>query len=168
VGTPATADVDHSGGETTQMSAETIRTSVYPQGRSRCGNEPVSAFTSAPLCRRARKRVGNAEAGDVPGDVEAVPARPAQAANRAVPRLWEAEVIMGGLNRAQILTLLEHHGRLVLSGKLPDGHRAQHVYDCGRGLCTELSNLTNPAITWEQGRDMADRVPLEVDADVEV
>ncbi len=75
---------------------------------------------------------------------------------------------MGAFNRSAVVTLVERRSRLLLLGELPFGHGAQDVYDCLRGLCADLPAVTRRTITWDQGREMAEWVQLEVDADVEV
>jgi len=79
-----------------RVSAETIYTWLYSQGRGGLRKEPVSALRFARLRRRPRKRGENAKPGNVLGDIEPISALPAEAADRAVPGRWEAEVIMGG------------------------------------------------------------------------
>jgi len=112
--------LDHRGDEAMGVSAETIYTSLYLQGRGGLRKEPVSALRSAPLRRRARKRGENAKRGNVLGDIEPISARPAEAADRAVPGHWEGDLIMGEFNRSAIVTLVESSSRLVLLGELPN------------------------------------------------
>jgi len=151
-----------------RVSAETVYTSLYSQGRGGLRKEPVSAPRSAPLRRRARKRGENAKRANVLGDIEPISVRPAEAADRAVPGHWEGDLIMGAFHRSAIVTLVERRSRLVLLGELPQPHGAQEVYDCGRGLCADLPAVTRRSVTWDQGREMAEWVSHEVDADVEV
>jgi len=151
-----------------RVSAETIYTSLYLQGRGGLRKEPVSALRSARLRRRARKRGENAKRANVLGDIAPISARPAEAADRAVPGHWEGDLIMGAFNRSAIVTLVESSSRLVLLGELPYGHGAQEVYDCGRALCADLPAVTRRSVTRDQGREMAEWVSLEADADVEV
>lgn len=160
--------LDHREDEAMRVSAETIYTSLYLQGRGGLRKELISALRSGRLRRRPRKRGENAKRANVLGDIAPISRRPAEAADRAVPGHWEGDLIMGAFNRSAIVTLVERRSRLALLGELPHGHGAQEVYDCLRGLCADLPAVTRRTLTWDQGREMAEWVSLEVDADVEV
>jgi IS30 family transposase len=102
------------------------------------------------------------------GDIEPISKRPPEAADRVIPGHWEGDLIMGAFNRSAIVTVVERRSRLLLLGELPHGHGAQEVYDCLRGLCADLPEVAWRTLTWDQAREMAEWVQLEVDADIEV
>jgi len=160
--------LSHPGDEAMRVSHETIYTSLYLQGRGGLRKELISALRSGRLRRRPRRRGEAARRASVLGDVEPISARPAEAADRAIPGHWEGDLIMGAFNRSAIVTVVERRSRMLLLGELPDGHGAQEVYECLRGLCADLPAVTRRSLTWDQGREMAEWVQLEVDADIEV
>jgi IS30 family transposase len=160
--------VDHPDCEAMRVSHETIYTSLYLQGRGGLKKELISALRSGRLRRRPRCRGENAKRGNVVGDIEPISKRPPAAADRAIPGHWEGDLIMGAFNRSAIVTVVERRSRLLLLGQLPHGHGAQDVYDCLRGLCADLPDVARRTLTWDQGREMAEWVQLEVDADIEV
>ncbi|MGH9129255.1 MAG: IS30 family transposase [Acidimicrobiales bacterium] len=102
------------------------------------------------------------------GDIEPISARPPEAADRAIPGHWEGDLIMGAFNRSAIVTVVERRSRFLLLGELPDGHGAQAVYECLLGVCGDLPDVVRRSLTWDQGREMADWVDLELAADMEV
>ncbi len=160
--------VDHPDDEAMRVSHETIYTSLYLQGRGGLKKELISALRSGRLRRRPRQRGENARRGNVLGDIEPISARPPEAADRAIPGHWEGDLIMGAFNRSAIVTVVERRSRFLLLGELPDGHGAQEVYECLRELCADLPDIARRSLTWDQGREMAEWVQLEVDADIEV
>ena len=160
--------VDHPDDEAMRVSHETIYQSLYLQGRGGLKKELISALRSGRLRRRPRLRGENARRHNVLGDIEPISRRPPEAADRAIPGHWEGDLIMGAFNRSAIVTVVERRSRLLLLGELPDGHGAQEVYECLRGLCADLPEVSRQTLTWDQGREMAEWVQLEVDADIEV
>ncbi len=160
--------VDHPGNEAMRVSHETIYAALYLQGRGGLKKELVSALRSGRLRRRPRKRGETARRANVLGDIEPISARPPEAADRAIPGHWEGDLIMGAFNRSAIVTVVERRSRFLLLGELPDGHDAQSVYDCLLGLVGDLPDIARRSLTWDQGREMAEWVRLEINADIEV
>jgi IS30 family transposase len=160
--------LDYPDDEAMRVSHETIYTSLYLQGRGGLKKELISALRSGRLRRRPRTRGESAKRANVLGDIEPISARPPQAADRAIPGHWEGDLIMGAFNRSAIVTVVERRSRFLLLGELPDGHGAQEVYECLLGLVGDLPEVARRSLTWDQGREMADWVRLEYNADIEV
>jgi IS30 family transposase len=160
--------IDHPDDEAMRVSHETIYASLYLQGRGGLKKELVAALRSGRLRRRPRRRGENAKRANVLGDIEPISARPPEAADRAIPGHWEGDLIMGAFNRSAIVTVVERRSRFLLLGELPDGHDAQAVYECLLDLCGDLPDTARRSLTWDQGREMAEWVTLEVNADIEV
>ncbi len=102
-------------------------------------------------------------------------ARPVRRAGRRNPpidkmgrALRPDPYIMGAFNRSAIVAVVERRSRFLLLGELPDGHDAQSVYDCLLGLVGDLPDIARRSLTWDQGREMAEWVRLEINADIEV
>ena len=160
--------VDHPEEPEMRVSAETIYTSLYLQGRGGLKKELISALRSGRLRRRPRGRGEKARRGNVLGDITPISARPPEAADRAIPGHWEGDLIMGAFNRSALVTVVERRSRFLLLGDLPDGHDAQAVYECLIELCADLPDVARRSLTWDQGREMANWSSLQIDADIEV
>jgi IS30 family transposase len=160
--------VDHTDDAEMRVSHETIYRSLYLQGRGGLKRELIAALRSGRLRRRTRKRGENARRGNVLGAITPISARPAEAADRAVPGHWEGDLIMGAFNRTAIVTLVERTSRFLILGELPAGHDAQAVYECLTDLIGDLPELMRQSLTWDQGREMARWPRLQIDADVDV
>ena len=160
--------LDHPDDEAMRVSHETIYASLYLQGRGGLRKELIAALRSGRLRRRPRRRGENAKRANVLGDIEPISSRPPEAADRAIPGHWEGDLIMGAFNRSAIVTVVERRSRFLLLGELPDGHDAQAVYECLLDLCGDLPDIARRSLTWDQGREMAEWVTLEVNADIEV
>ncbi len=160
--------VDHPDDEAMRVSHETIYASLYLQGRGGPKRELIAALRSGRLRRRPRRRDESARRASVLGDIEPISARTPEADDRAVPGHWEGDLIMGAFNRFAIVTVVERRSRLLVLGELPDGHDAQGVYECLLDVVGDLPDVARRSLTWDQGREMANWVQLEVDAGVEV
>jgi IS30 family transposase len=104
--------LDHPDDGTMRMSAETIYTSLYLQGRGGLKKELISALRSGRLRRRPRCRGENARRSNVLGDIEPISKPPPEAADRAIPRHWEGDLITGAFNRSAIVSVVERRSRL--------------------------------------------------------
>ncbi len=160
--------VDHPDDEAMRVSHETIYASLHVQGRGGLKEELIAALRSGRLRRRPRQRGGSARRASVLGDIEPVSVRPPEADDRAVPGHWEGDLIMGAFSRFRDRDRRRARSRLLVLGELPDGHDAQGVYECLLDLVGDLPDVAPRSLTWDQGREMANWVQLEVDAGIEV
>jgi len=151
-----------------RVSHETIYASLYLQGRGGLKKELIAVLRSGRLRRRPRQRGESARRANVLGDIEPISARPPEADDREVPGHWEGDLIMGEFSRSAIVTVVDRRSRFLLLGELPDGHDAQGVYECLVNLVGDLPDVARRSLTWDQGREMANWVQLEVDAAIEV
>ena len=85
--------LDHPEDEAMRVSHETIYKSLYLQGRGGLKKELISALRSGRLRRRPRQRGEKARRANVLGDIEPISARPAEAADRAIPGHWEGDLV---------------------------------------------------------------------------
>ena len=160
--------LDHPDDPEMRVSHETIYTSLYLQGKGGLKRELVAALRSGRLRRRPRLRGEKAKRANVLGDIVPISSRPPEAADRAFPGHWEGDLIMGAFNRSALVTVVERRSRFLLLGDLPDGHDAQAVYACLFELTADLPDSLRRSLTWDQGREMANWVDLQADADIDV
>ncbi len=160
--------LDHPDDAEMRVSHETIYTSLYLQGKGGLKRELIAALRSGRLHRRPRRRGEKAKRANVLGAITPISARPPEAADRAFPGHWEGDLIMGAFNRSAIVTVVERRSRFLLLGDLPEGHDAQAVYECLIGLTADLPDALRRSLTWDQGREMANWVQLQDDADIDV
>jgi len=94
--------------------------------------------------------------------------RPAEAADRAVPGHWEGDLIIGRGGRSAIGTLVDRQTRLTSLLELPEGRAAAQVRAAlARRIRTLPAQLCR-ALTWDQGREMAEHVRFTVESGVPV
>jgi len=160
--------LDHPDDGEMRVSHETIYTSLYLQGKGGLKRELIAALRSGRLRRRPRCRSEKARRANVLGDITPISARPPEATDRAFPGHWEGDLIMGAFNRSALVTVVERRSRFLLLGDLPEGHDAQAVYACLIELTADLADSVRRSLTWDQGREMANWVQLQADADIDV
>lgn len=100
-----------------------------------------------------------------------ISARPAEAADRAVPGHWEGDLLIGAYGRSAIVTIVERASRFVMLGALPIDRSSPEVLTVVRGLFTRLPHLLQlsknaiPAVktlAWDQGAEMANHADFEL------
>ena len=77
-----------------------------------------------------------------------VSARPAEAADRAVPGHWEGDLVFGR-GMTAIATLVERATRYLLLVALPDGHQAEQVADALAVSIRALPKQLAKSLTWD-------------------
>jgi len=113
-----------------------------------------------------------------------ISARPAEAADRAVPGHWEGDLIIG-LDKSAIGTLVERTTRYTMLLHLPPmegfgstervkngpplaGHGAEAVRDAIAAKITRLPEQLRRTLTWDQGTEMAQHAQLTIATDLAV
>ena len=117
--------------------------------------------------RRGRRpaRVARQSLGAIP-DAISIRARPAEAADRAVPGHWEGDLIAGRHN-SHIATLVERRSRFLLLVKVPD-RGAETV---ARALTRKIRRLPaelRRSLTWDRGSEMAEHRRFSLATDMQV
>lgn len=148
-----------------QVSHETIYQAIYVQGRG---------SLRAELTRQVALRSGRASRAKRPAAAGAVrsgrpwladfniSARPAEAADRAVPGHWEGDLVIGAHGRSAIVTLVERTTRYVLLGALPDGRASEAVIGVLSGLIERLPAQLRRSLTWDQGIELTQHATFTV------
>ncbi|MFT4136553.1 IS30 family transposase [Microbacterium sp.] len=138
-----------------RVSHETIYQALYVQGKGALRHELTvqKALRSGRTSRKPRSQLP-ARNGRPWLEGARLSARPAQAADRAVPGHWEGDLVVGPGNSG-IVTLVERRSRFALIGRLP-GHRdSETVITRLQAMIGSLPGALFTTITWDQGAEMA-------------
>ena len=148
-----------------QVSHEAIYRSLYVQGRGELRRELAKCLRTGRALRRPRRRTETR--GRIP-DMVMISERPAEAADRAVPRHWEGDLIIGANGRSAIGTLVERSTRFVMLLHLPDNHGAEAVRDAVIEAMTALPAALRRSLTWDQGAEMHRHLEITVAAELPI
>jgi IS30 family transposase len=149
------------------VSAETIYSSLFVQGRGALRAELGRCLRSGRAQRRPRGRGWAAGRGQI-RDMVLISERPAEVDDRAVPGHWEGDLLMGRGNRSAIGTLVERRTRYLLLVALPEGRTAAAVRDALARQIVTLPAQLRRSLTWDRGKEMAEHVRFSVDTGVAV
>jgi IS30 family transposase len=148
------------------VSHETIYRSLFVQARGDLRHE----LTRYLRTRRAMRRPKGTRLPDGRGirpNILNISARPAEAADRAVPGHWEGDLVFGR-GMSPVATLVERSTRYLMLVGLPDGHRAELVADALAAAITTLPRQLTRSLTWDQGHEMAEHARFSVDTGIAV
>jgi hypothetical protein len=127
---------------------------------------------------------GELASGVLGGFKVMISARPAEAGDRAIPRHWEGDLIIG-LGGSAIGTLVERTTRYTMLLHLPPmdgygrqprvhngpalaGHGAEAVRDAIATTITTLPAQLRRSLTWYQGTEMAQHAQLCIDTGIAI
>jgi IS30 family transposase len=144
---------DHPDRPELQVSHETIYQALYVQGRGELRRELTRCLRTGRALRRPLRRPAERR-GRIP-DMVMISARPAEAADRAVPGHWEGDLILGRNGTSAIGTLVERATRFVLLLHLPARHDALTVRDAMITTMHGLPAALRRSLTWDQGAELA-------------
>jgi IS30 family transposase len=150
---------EHPGEAGWQVSHETIYQAIYVQGRGSLREELADqvALRSGRSHRRKRRVPGGAVRSArawATADFH-LSARPAEAADRAVPGHWEGDLLVGARGSSAIVTLVERSTRYLMLGALPDSRASEHVIGVLSGLAQRLPAHLMRSLTWDLGPELA-------------
>jgi IS30 family transposase len=149
-----------------QVSHETIYMSLFVQPRGALRKELTRYLRSRRLVRRPRAaRPANGQ-GQL-RDIVHISARPAEAADRAVPGHWEGDLLLGRGNSA-IATLVERTSRLALLVGLPNGRSSEPVLAALAERIGALPEQLVRSLTWDQGKEMAQHARFTIDTGLQI
>jgi IS30 family transposase len=153
-----------------RVSHETIYQALYVQGRGGLRRELTACLRTGRAIRRpqARTRADKRRRSPIPEMVN-ISARPAEAADRAVPGHWEGDLIIGKNGRSAIGTLVERATRFVILLHLPGGdHSATAVRDAMIPAIHALPEHLRRSLTWDQGFEMVFHQQISVATDLPI
>jgi len=157
---------DHGDDPGMWVSHETIYQAIYLQARGnlRAGLADQVALRSGRVRRRSRPAAGGAVRSGRPWLGLHISARPAEAADRAVPGHWEGDLLEGGRNAggSAIATLVERATRFVILVGLPGGKLSEHVAAQLAAAMGRLPRRLRASLTWDQGSEMARHADFSV------
>ena len=134
-----------------RVSHETIYQSLFVQTRGELRRELTAHLRTARTARKPQGRVDGR--GKIVGMVP-ISDRPAEAEDRAVPGHWEGDLIMGGVGKGAIITLVERRSRFVLLAPLNTGAKASETREQLTALISRLPLELRKSLTWDQGSEM--------------
>lgn len=146
-----------------RVSHETIYQSLFVQARGELRRELTQHLRTQ---RTNRKPQGRAQTrGRLTGMVS-IRQRPAEAADRAVPGHWEGDLLLGGVGKGAVITLVERSTRFVLLAPLPDTHTAIDLRQTLTPMIASLPEQLRKTLAWDQGKEMADHAQIAIDAGI--
>jgi IS30 family transposase len=148
-----------------RVSHETIYQSLFVQTRGELRRELATHLRSG---RTARKPHGHAETrGKLTGMVP-ISARPAEVTDRAVSGHWEGDLLLGGVGKGAVITLVERTSRFVLLAPLPDTRKAIDLRETLTPMIASLPDQLRRTLTWDQGKEMAEHAQIAIAADIKI
>jgi IS30 family transposase len=164
--------LEHLGEAGWTVSHETIYQGIYVQSRGNLRAELANqvALRSGRVNRRKRPTTGGAVRSArawITPDLH-ISARPAEAADRAVPGHWEGDLVIGARGSSAIVTLVERSTRYVMLGALPDSRASEQVIAVLSTLAQRLPAHLRRSLTWDCGSEMATHADFRVATDCPV
>jgi transposase, IS30 family len=152
---------DYPGQPELQVSHETIYQALFVQGKASLRAE-VAAAVRCGQARARRPRAGRLRGQPrFPGMIN-ISARPAEAADRAVPGHWEGDLIIGAGTHSAVATLAERTTRFCMIIALPHGRAAGPVAAALAAKITTLPADLRRSLTWDCGAEMAAHAAFSV------
>ena len=149
-----------------RVSHETIYMSLFVQPRGALRKELARYLRSRRMVRRPRAaRAANGQ-GQLRNAVN-IRARPAEAADRAVPGHWEGDLMLGRANSA-LATLVERTSRFTVLVRLPDGRSSEPVLAALSDRIRTLPDQLVRSLTWDQGKEMALHAQFTLDTGLQI
>jgi IS30 family transposase len=149
-----------------RVSHETIYMSLFVQPRGALRKELARYLRSRRLVRRPRvARAANGQ-GQLRNAIN-ISARPAEAADRAVPGHWEGDLLLGSANSA-MATLVERSSRLTVLVRLPNGRSSEPVLAALTERIVTLPQQLVRSLTWDQGTEMALHAQFTIDTGLQI
>ena len=153
---------DHDG---MRVSHETIYRSLFVQTRGELRRELTRHLRTQRTARKPQGRAANR--GRLVGTTP-ISARPAEAADRAVPGHWEGDLVLGGVGKGAVITLVERSTRFVLLAPLPDTHKAIDLRAVLTPMIASLPDQIRTTLTWDNGKEMAQHADIAIEAGIDI
>lgn len=151
---------------TMRISHETIYRSLYIQARGVLKQELIAHLRRRRPIRHSRHHPLATRRGEAIPDLVSIAARPAEAADRAVPGHWEGDLLSGARN-THIATLVERHSRYVHLVRIPSKDTTTVVRALIRAARRLPTGLVR-TLTWDRGREMAQHAAFTLATEAKV
>ena len=148
-----------------RVSHESIYRALFVQTRGELRRELAAHLRTR---RTSRKPQGRTESRGRLIGMTPISARPAEAADRAVPGHWEGDLLLGGVGKGAVITLVERTTRFVLLAPLPDSHKAIDLRAVLTPMIASLPDQIRKTLTWDQGKEMAEHAQIAIDAAIDI
>lgn len=150
-----------------RVSHETIYQSLFVQTKGELKRELTAHLRTQR--QRRKPQTGGAKRATlgITEDIR-ISARPAEAADRAVPGHWEGDLLMGGTGKGAVLTLVERSSRFVLLAPLPGQHRADQARWTLNEMIATLPLELRKSITWDRGSEMAQHARFTIESGIPI
>ena len=146
-----------------RVSHETIYQSLFVQARGELRRELTKHLRTQ---RKDRKPRGHVERRGRLAGMVSIRERPAEAADRAVPGHWEGDLLLGGVGKGAVITLVERSTRFVLLAPLPDTHTSIDLRQTLTPMIASLPEQLRRTLAWDQGSEMAGHAQIAIDAGI--
>lgn len=153
------------GDDAMRVSHETIYQSLFVQTRGELRRELTVHLRSARTTRKPQGRVE--KRGKIAGMMP-ISDRPAEADDRAVPGHWEGDLMMGGVGKGAIITLVERRSRFVLLAPLNTGAKAAETRHQLTAMISRLPVELRRSLTWDQGTEMRQHAQFTIETGLAV
>ena len=150
-----------------RVSHETIYQSLFVQTKGELKRELTAHLRSRRHARKPQTGGAKRMRMGITEDIQ-ISARPAEAADRAVPGHWEGDLLLGGTGKGAVVTLVERSSRFVLLAPLPGRHRADQVRWTLKEMIATLPVELRKSITWDRGTEMAEHALFSVESGIPV
>lgn len=150
-----------------RVSHETIYQSLFVQTKGTLKRELTAHLRTGRMNRRPHTGGAKRATLGITDDIR-ISARPADAADRAVPGHWEGDLLMGGTSKGAVITLVERSSRFVLLAPLPGRHTAEIARMKLAELIATLPLELRKSITWDRGSEMAQHAQFKIQTGVPI
>jgi len=151
--------------EAMRVSHETIYQSLFVQSRGELRRQLTTHLRTQRTTRKPQGRTTTR--GKLVGTIP-ISARPAEVADRAVPGHWEGDLLLGGIGKGAVITLVERSTRFVLLAPLPTTHTALDLREVLTPMIASLPDQIRKTLTWDQGKEMAQHAQIAIAAGIDI
>ena len=150
-----------------RVSHETIYQSLFVQTKGELKRELTAHLRSRRTRRKTQSGGAKRVTLGITEDIR-ISARPAEAADRAVPGHWEGDLLLGGTGKGAVITLVERSSRFVLLAPLPGRHTAELARLSLADMIATLPLSLRKSITWDRGSEMAQHAQFKSDTGLQI
>ena len=148
-----------------RVSHETIYSYLYVLPRGELKREIISCLRRKHE-NRYRYKKDRRDSGAIQ-DYLSITERPAEVAERIIPRHWEGDLLMGGRHASAIGTLVERTTRMTFLVKLENKY-ARNVRKAFAQEFRQLPKGLRKTLTYDQGHEMAEHKLFTKETDISV